>query len=41
MTVELTSLKIGKTCKPEKFFKNICNPSQMTWWKPDHSWQSN
>ena len=30
MTVELTSLKIGKTCKPEKNFKNICNPSQMT-----------
>ena len=30
MTVELTSLKIGKTCKPEKIFKNICNPSQMT-----------
>ena len=30
MTVELSSLKIGKTYKPEKFVKNICNPSQMT-----------
>ena len=33
MTVELSSLKIGRTsyCKPEKFTKTIfCNPSQMT-----------
>ena len=34
--VEVSSLKIGRTCcKPEKFTKNICNSSQMNWWKPD------
>ena len=39
MAIELSSFKIGKTsgCKPETFVKkNICNPSQMTWWKPGH-----
>ena len=37
MTSKLSSLKIGKTyCKPEEFIKNICNPSEMTWWKPGH-----
>ena len=41
MTFELSSFKIEKTCCKPEFIKNICNPSEMTWWNPGHWSQNN